>query len=169
MLKYFVLDEGAVRLFNEEHFSLQMIGDLYGVSRTAVRNYLNRRGVSTAKGRVYRVTCLYCGAEKIVSRKVYRDNKRHYCSRACYFSHIKVEGSKRSRSGMRRARTIVNAVFPLQEYNVVHHEDGDDRNNALYNLRVFKDQGDHNRYHRLQEGRPEPIFDGSVRYPRQGN
>ena len=37
---------------------------------------------------------------------------------------------------------------PLQEGEVVHHEDKIRSNNEIDNIKVFKTKGDHNRYHR---------------------
>ena len=44
------LDEKVVEQWKSGDYSLEAIGKLYGVTRQAVKRYLNRRGVDTDKG-----------------------------------------------------------------------------------------------------------------------
>ena len=64
-----------------------------------------------------------------------------------------------NRYGRKIARHKVGKVFDLQPKYVVHHLDRDNNNNLLSNLVVFKDQGDHVRYHCDFE--IKPIWEGS--------
>jgi hypothetical protein len=52
------------------------------------------------------------------------------------------------RNSSRQARAIVSDHFALRPGNIVHHEDRNQYNNELNNLKVFTNSGDHVRHHR---------------------
>lgn len=74
-------------------------------------------------------------------------SKRLFCSRKCYFSTRQVTPYVQWREGQRRARKAVAQFFQLGAGYVVHHHDGDNRNNHPSNLAVFRNQSDHMAYH----------------------
>jgi len=155
----------ALRLWSEEHFSGPMIASVFGVSRVAVYKYLRNNGIDTSKGRVWRMSCEVCGVEFEVSRKVFRNERRRFCSRGCYWAYVRMPDGNVSRTGGRRARAIVRVFFDLQSSHVVHHIDGNQGNNYVGNLMVFAHQTDHLRYHRVRDSeKPKPIWDGSVAF-----
>ena len=103
--------------------------------------------------------CDYCNEPIKHTRAVYRKNKTHYCNDECYYASLENPSLVMWRQGSRLARALVSQRFDLQREHIVHHEDTDQRHNDMVNLRVFKDQADHMRYHR--GGNAIPIWDGS--------
>lgn len=117
------------------------------VSAPGILKSLRRSGTSTRKaGRprkpgTVEKPCKHCGATTL---------RRVYCSDTCYFAAIHNPKYFQWRHGQRMARAAINAAgFALQPRNIVHHVDGDNRNNSLDNLWVFANHADHMRYHRL--------------------
>ena len=152
--------ERAIALWKED-WSLQMIAKEFSVSRMGVKKMLNRNGVDTGKGRVFTSYCLFCGREFRLSRKQKRDGERTHCSRKCYFAMVSNRCGRYSLKGLIRGRTVIGAYCPMMPGYVVHHIDGDQENNFVWNLMVFKSPEDHIRYHRITNCRPNPVFDGS--------
>lgn len=90
--------------------------------------------------------------------------KRAFCSPECYYSVRRTIKYKPWRQGQRRARAIVSKYFDLRPEYVVHHEDKDNANNDLINLRVFASQADHMAYHHGVT-KVVPIWDGRMVKP----
>ena len=90
--------------------------------------------------------------------------RRTYCSQTCYFAAIHNPKYFEWRHGTRLAREAVTAAgFVLQPGNIVHHVDGDNRNNLLKNLWVFRNHAEHMRFHRrgvIEAERSEPLWRG---------
>ena len=149
----------AIRLWQEEYYSANMIAKAIGFSRAGVVKCLNRNGIDTSKGNRIRVQCSQCGAPIDRTKARARAVDAPYCSRACYHAAIHNDGYRPWRQGQRRARELVEGEIPLMPGNVVHHEDGDNHNNSLDNLMVFASHSEHMRYHRTG-GRAEPIYIG---------
>ncbi len=57
---------------------------------------------------------------------------------------------------------VVSKAFDLLPGQVVHHEDRNCNNNSLGNLKVFANQGDHIRYHRLGAEYSRPAWEGLI-------
>lgn len=157
-----MLDDNIIKLWNGGMYSLGFIGDFYGVTRQAVKKYLNRRGIDTVKGsRKIKVICGICNKVEYRLRCRVRDHIKHYCSQGCYIESMKNSDYQANRHGQRIARRKVGEIFPLQDGYVVHHKDGNCKNNELSNLAVFRKQADHTSYHRGGEGRWIWEFDKS--------
>ncbi len=155
------LNDKAIELWNDNIYSMQMIGDRFGVTRQAVKKYLNKRGIKTDKGQAHnKIGCSECGKDIIVMRHMLRKYRNHYCSSTCYYRDLHNPDYQYSRTGMRHARAAVSRVFPLQEGHVVHHKDSNQTNNDLNNLMVFRGNGDHVRWHRLDGAKSgvTPLF-----------
>jgi len=56
--------------------------------------------------------------------------------------------------GIRLARAVVAQHYPLTREQVVHHVDGNQRNNDLVNLEVYASQADHMAVHHGQAVEP---------------
>ena len=153
--------EEAVRLWEDEYYSANMIGSRLGFSRAGVIKCLNRNGIDTSKGNRIRLICSYCGVPIDRTKARARAVGKPYCSTVCYHAAIHNEAYKPWRHGQRLARATVGAEFPLMPGHVVHHEDGDNHNNNLDNLMVFASQADHGRYHRTDDGKAYPIYVGA--------
>lgn len=138
----------------EQYLALSRIEDIAKrekVTRQCVHKALKRQGIDTALRQSTTSTCPVCGAEVRVRRAKRTSAVNHYCNQECYLSHLIALGEdyKPSRYHSRIARKIVMELFPgFTEGHVVHHVDKNNKNNALQNLWVFKNQSDHIKYHR---------------------
>jgi len=99
------------------------------------------------------VDCAKCGRTFKKYRSEIRKNLtgRHYCTRECYgLDHGSVTYK---RVGDEHEHRIVAAQMigrPLRNGEVVHHIDGNRRNNAPENLQVLPSQAEHARLHAIQ-------------------
>jgi hypothetical protein len=83
-----------------------------------------------------------------------------YCNMQCYADSLAQHPYVPWRQGCRRARAIVAQYYGLHPDQIVHHKDGDNRNNDLSNLMVFASNADHVAHHR---GRTVAVlFDGAT-------
>ena len=140
-------DNRIIECWDTGLFTLEMLAKEYGVTRSAVKYFLNKRGVDTSKRQLI-MLCEVCGVEFRKTRARVRRCNKHYCSSGCYMKAIHNPGYQEHRQGQRVARRVIGEVFKLKDGMVVHHIDGDSRNNNIFNLMVFANQGDHVRYHR---------------------
>jgi hypothetical protein len=152
-----------LQIHDENLLSRTDMARLYGVSRTALWKWLKKNGRYLGKDRRIKLDCRWCGKELERTPSRARNTKYAYCDHSCYFAWLEHigrpwSGSER-RYGNRIGRAIVSRYFELRDGMVVHHEDRDVFNNAIYNLKVFASNGDHVRYHRC--GDVDPIWDGS--------
>jgi hypothetical protein len=134
------------------------IASRYSVTRQTVYKVLKQAGVDTSTTQVP-VSCTVCGKTIYRTKSRIRKQLHHFCNEQCYHAWLRA-GSQyvQNRHGQRIARTIVSDHFALQPGHVVHHENKNNLDNRLTNLRVFATQGDHIRYHRGFD--VTPIWDG---------
>lgn len=158
-------DDLIARYFAGE--PLASIAAAAGISRLGIWKHLVKAGV-TCNRRMPPVLklCEVCGAR--VMRPRWRQTLKVFCSFPCYMLHVRQHGEsyRPYRHGQRLARFIVGEVFPLRPGYVVHHHDGDNRNNAIENLAVFASQAEHMSFHRGGEG--HPLWDGRPESARAG-
>lgn len=153
------LQDDVRRWYTQEHLTGEEIGRLVGVSQRSVSRWLKALGITTDDGEHVHTTCAQCAAPVTVNRGRWRKNRRVFCSQSCYYDRRANPDYKRDTYGMRQARKAVMAAgFPLLKGHVVHHHDGDNRNNSVENLAVFESQRDHMRFH--HHGDAAPIWDG---------
>ncbi len=154
--------QDVVALATIQHLSPAQIAPIAGVTRQMIWKILRKQGMNTGKGPggATRVNyeCDFCGKPSETYRARWRNSIKHYCSEPCYFAAIENPGYHPWRQGQRLARAIVSQYFPLQDEHVVHHKDGDSRNNDRSNLAVYQSQSDHMNHHR--NGKAQPIWDG---------
>jgi hypothetical protein len=128
------------------------LSEQYGITRQGIHKVLRRAGVDTSKQAANMVvSCTVCGTETPRLRCQVRNMKHHFCSNECYFAWLKHGNGNpliMHKQGMRTARKVVQEYHALLPKEVVHHEDRNQFNNHPSNLKVFKNQGDHIRYHR---------------------
>ena len=138
----------------------------HGVTRQAVWKFLKSVGVETIKGPVL-VTCNACGKEILRTKARIRRTRRNFCNRRCYTAYLETgHGFGRylpNRQGQRIARTVVSEFFKLLPGYVVHHKDRNSLNNNPSNLMVFRNNGDHTRWHRGLRVDVDVLWDGE--YP----
>lgn len=107
------------------------------------------------------VVCETCH-KPFLMRRCHDRNRRHFCSRACYyatFQDFHRKPYRRNIVGCWKARREVKRHFSLRRGNEVHHHDGDNDNNSLSNLAVFASHAEHMSFHR--GGPARPIWDGA--------
>jgi hypothetical protein len=132
---------------------MKQIADELGVTRQAIYKALNKAGINTSNAIAahINVSCTVCGKETSVRRCAFRKTKHHFCSGACYYAWLKHGNGNpliMHRHSGRIAREIIQQHYALQPNNIVHHEDRNQYNNNLNNLKVFANQGDHIKHHR---------------------
>lgn len=148
-----------IEAYENNLIPMQKLAERYGVTRQTIFFILKKYGIDTKKQRIP-VSCTTCGNELLRTKAEIRNKKNHFCNMDCYTAFLHAQGDYiPNRQGQRTARNIVLKYFELQEKMVVHHEDKNNLNNAVWNLKVFANQGDHIRYHRGFE--VNPIWDGS--------
>jgi len=146
-----VKTQDVVSMYTVQHLSSGEISKLTGMSRTSIIKRLNKVGINTSKGRDgpcwVKYNCDFCGKKIEVRRRSFKMHAEHFCNDQCYFASRESPGYHPWRQGQRLARTIVSQYVTLEEGNVIHHKDGDDRNNDKANLMVFENQSDHIKFH----------------------
>lgn len=151
-----------VRLYTEEHLTYRQIGKRFGVSHTWIGQQIRGAGISREQGTWVEYACDHCGERVRKVRSQARGRQWHFCRAECYWAFLEAKGRYNPwRQGQRIARAVVAKYVELQEDWVVHHWDGDNRNNAVQNLGVFASQADHMRHHR--GGKVDPVWDGRLR------
>ena len=138
-------------MFTQDHLTLREIATRVGISHAAVWKRLKVAGIQRESGTWVKVACSFCGAQIRKHRANWRKSEKHYCRPACYYADLESHGYKPWRQGQRLARAIVSQYFIIPEAAVVHHKDGDNRNNDKANLLVLASQGDHIKAHRTSK------------------
>jgi hypothetical protein len=149
-----------VVLYTEMHLTLRAIGRLTGMSATAVMKRLRQAGITRQQGERIVALCAYCGVavnrprSQGLRRVVYCGTEHYYAARA---NPQFVEW----RHGSRLARAIVSQHYQLGRDEVVHHIDGNQRNNDLANLAVYASRSDHTAAHHGRQ--VTPVWTGAAR------
>lgn len=126
--------------------SVSHIARRLGVSRQRIYQLAKHHGVELRAWTDR--ACGHCGAPLQVRRHRARQTRRSYCNPACYHAKLGESSYIENRHGQRIARRVVRRFFNLEDGHVVHHIDGDQGHNDPENLMVFRDHGDHMRWHR---------------------
>lgn len=128
------------------------LAEQYGITRQGIHKLLKHAGIDTSKEAAnMSVSCTVCGSEFKRKRCQIRNMKHHFCSSECYFAWLKHGNGNpliMHKQGQRTARKVIQEYYAILPREVVHHEDRNQFNNHPSNLKVFKNQGDHVRYHR---------------------
>ena len=144
--------------------TLGTLAGQYGVTRQAIWKIIKQAGVSIKDQAAMLVSCTACGESIRRTRGRIRTQVNHFCGYGCYTAYLRAgKGTgayQPSRHGQRLARKVVSKLFTLLPGHVVHHEDRNCYHNTPDNLRVFANQGDHIRYHRLGPAHVMPIWGG---------
>lgn len=152
-----------VVLYTEKHLTLREIGQLKGMSATAVMKRLRSVGITRKQGERVERICAYCGITISQSRSQSHNDKA-YCSAEHYYAARSNPQYVEWRNGSRLARAIVSQHYRLSPIEVVHHKDGNQRHNDLANLEVYATQADHMAKHHGRQ--VAPVWDGALEYQR---
>lgn len=147
-----------VRWYTEQHLTMREIGRLSRVSATAVMKRLHKAGITRQDGERVTKPCAWCGAKVTRTRSHALRRDRVYCGTEHYYADLENPGFQIWRHGGRQARAAVASHFPLTREQVVHHKNGNQRDNAITNLEVYASQADHMAMHRGRE--IAPVWDG---------
>lgn len=126
----------------------------FNITRMGIWKILKTAGINTTKAAAHIPTkCSHCGNDITVVRCNFKKRLNNFCSSTCYFAYLNRHELKNPlityRHGMRLARAAIEGTgYVIPPGAVVHHEDRDNTNNELSNLKVFSCQGEHVRYHR---------------------
>jgi hypothetical protein len=145
-----------VRMYLEDHKSAGIIAtEIGGMTRQNVWKILRKKGVDTRKeyGTRVKVNCEFCNKDYELTRSRWRVRGKHnFCSHRCYMDYFRTTSSYYWREGTRIGRLeiypLLEKVYGVIPEFVIHHKDGDDRNNEWGNLMAFPGQSDHLKYHR---------------------
>lgn len=155
-----------VSAYQDRMEKVESIAKKYGVSRPGIYKVLKRMEIDTSKGGpnvVLFVTCTACGESVPKYRSEIRRSKHAFCSTDCVKTYQKHGAGKTAmvrKHGLEVARVVASQHFALRPENVVHQENDNAFDNSLGNLKVFRTQGDHVRYH---QGAVVPIlWDGAT-------
>jgi len=143
-----------ISLYTEEHLTLRQIAPKVGLTHAGVWKRLRAAGIKREAGTWVKVDCSFCGNPTRKQRASWRKREKHYCHEACYYADLESSGYKPWRQGQRLARAIVSQYFPIPDGAIVHHKDGDNRNNDKANLAVYAGNGDHVKAHRTTKQVP---------------
>lgn len=133
-------DDDLTRMYSKEFLQTQEIAKRYGVTRQTVWYRAKRLGLRTAKRKTVAIICPYC---KEPFTGYINSGRQKYCSLRCYHSSVSLHG-KYSKQGLRMAREVSGAVGN----EIPHHIDGDNFNNAPWNLVVFPSNAVHMSFHK---------------------
>jgi len=124
-----------------------------------------------------RVNCSYCGAEKLIKPSRMKIIKNHFCNKECHDKYQSLFRKGTNNPSWKGGKTIaargyIHVYCPDHPYannkgyvsehrlvmekhlnrllvpkEVVHHKDGNVKNNDINNLELFSDNGAHARLH----------------------
>lgn len=150
-----LLTTGMTRAAIARHFHVTGAAITQLLSRASVRSRINR------PTHLQILECSHCKKEFTRTSNRSYAARYVYCTPDCYFAHRVNPDYLPWRHGQRIARCALrDAGIDLPYHCVVHHHDGNNRNNVLFNLAVFESQSDHMKYHHT--GRPLPVWDGRI-------
>lgn len=141
--------EDLERKYLVEHKTLEEIGKEYGTTRQAVYYFVKKYGLLVKDAENVAFKCDTCGKDSTVTRKRFKRSIKHFCSMECYKGYLRNSEYIQSRTGQRHGREVVEKYYGriLQLGEVVHHVDGDNTNNDISNLIVFKSHSEHLEHH----------------------
>lgn len=143
-----------VRAFTQDLETVINLANIWDISRQGIYKILKSAGVDTSK-RKMKVSCSACGCEVMRPKSHVRSRKNIFCGTECMRAYRKasMETSRKRAAWHRVARRKILSKFPgLKKEHVVHFIDEKVYNCMESNLMVFKNLGDHARWHRFGEG-----------------
>ena len=153
----FDMEKEIIDLYVKDLLACGDIAKKYGVSRTCIWKVLRRNNIDTRK-RKFLARCHLCNRRIYRNRCQIKKSVHLFCSTKCYHKYLRRNEYNEWRYEQKIARKqIEKVIFNIPPEAVVHHIDGDCRNNELSNLMLFKNQADRLRFHREIPG-VKPIW-----------
>jgi len=160
-MKNQISTEEIVNLYTIKHLTLREISNHYGnITAMGVQKRLKSAGITSKDGEWAKTHCSFCGKPMEIRRKRWFRNKESFCTTECFYANRENPGYHPWRQGQRLARAIVSQWFRLSPGNIIHHVDGNCRNNDLSNLMVFNNHSEHLKHHH-GKSKTMPTWDGS--------
>lgn len=164
-----VSTQDLVVLVNKLDLPLAEVEERTSMTRQAIWKRMKREGVldprsqpggSTRKNLIR--PCAFCGepVRRYKKRLLQMNQINTFCGQECYMASLEQHPYEEWRRGTRLARAIVAQHFKLERGHIVHHEDGNQRNNDLSNLTVFASHSEHMAHHRGRK--VKPLFQGKT-------
>jgi len=155
------LTDYELKSLYESNVKINKIAEFAGMTRQGVWKRLKRLGLHVDRHGTIDVVCAFCGAE--LKRFRTRASTRHsnYCNQECYFASRENPNYIPWRHGQRLARAIVAQHIRLTHEMVIHHVDGNNKNNDLSNLAVYASQSAHMMHHH-GKSQAKPIWTGAT-------
>lgn len=135
-----------IEMYEDDLMPVIEIAQIFLVTRAGIYKILKKLNIDTSK-RSYPVDCHACGKIIMRTKADIRRYEHLYCDDTCYVAALRAHNGK----GEKRARKIVSQYFSLKKDNIVHFKNNDSLDFREQNLKVFRDQDDHIRYHRGKE------------------
>jgi HNH endonuclease len=131
-----------------KHVRIGDIASRYGMTRQAVFKILRKLGIDTSCRQGLVRPCGACG-EPVWCRRAKTRQQNVFCDSTCYHLWHKLNYTGIvSRYNGRRAREIVSCLTTIPTGAVVHHANGDPRDNRTCNLMLLASSRDHVRIHK---------------------
>jgi hypothetical protein len=130
------LDIELIKKKYSEGFSCKSIADIFSVSPQTIHRRLISKNVNMRKGEFEKGHKIIPGVEK----GWFKSNN----------SFKKIYLSKRVNGKKEKLHRIIMEKYigrKLKSKEVVHHIDGNPKNNSIKNLKLFKNQSEHMRHH----------------------
>lgn len=156
--------EELLKMYHE-NTDIKVIATHFGISRTAVYDYLKKANISPNRRSIETVNCKFCGEQFTRIGSQLKKKQGGYCSQVCFAASRSINGEysknggvlsrvseianvKYSRNQGRLARkAIEESGVELKAGQVIHHIDGIKSNNDISNLMIFNSQSEHMKFH----------------------
>lgn len=144
--------QDIVVMIQKQGLKVDQVAKLLGMSRQAIWKRMRKAGVTSRSFVWIEFICAFCGTTNKRRRRQAQRSEDNYCNQECYFADLESPGYAQWRQGSRIARAIVaQYVNPIPVGAIVHHKDGNDRNNDRSNLMLLASQADHIAIHRSRK------------------
>ena len=148
------------RLYLVEHLTMQQIGDRLGCTRSNIHHKIRRFKIDGSTAGRFNIKCDKCGKLYSITRKRFKLTVKHFCSMSCYADYMHNPEYIQYRNGQTKGRSVMAKSLgrSLRDGETVHHEDGNNMNNDISNLRLFNSPSEHIAYHhKLRRERLESL------------
>lgn len=130
-----------------DHMTTKQIGELIGTTARYVQILLKQYDIKTSDGELVWVECSWCDKKFAVNRAKWKKQQLFYCSKPHYYEHKKQCALSVKDDNRQKYQQIARKIMKAKTGQVVHHIDGNVRNNDKSNLMIFENQSEHIKFH----------------------